>query len=694
LGVIFAGDLVNALLVIPRYTKSTDDFYQFPLGFAYVGAAIIASSHRCFGANLNYHPEWMAHLRELVTRNDINVVFCGGISSFIGEIRCVIQFFRAEFPNILVVAGGGVVSSDPSISLDLTGADFGLIGEAESSSVELLDALEHRNSFFAEIKGLVFRDKNNKVLVTEDRPPVMDLTTISRPAYELFEIHRHIENQAHLDHHFFQTCPSNVKPKAIDMITSRSCPYSCTFCFHPVGKVYRERPLYDVEEELKELIQRYGVNMVSILDELFSLRRDRLLGFCEIIKPLNIRWMVQLHVSSVTDTILDKMRSAGCTYISYGIESMSQTVLYSMQKKTKVNKIQEALDSTRRAKIGIQGNLIFGDTAETIETANESLRWWAKNRHLQVYLSRLQVYPGSPDYIMCVRDGLIVDRLNYSLTLPIFLNVSCLNNTTLELLSFILNVAGKTLLIEPAKLVVIRDDHAQSLGLNLTCPECSAEGSYRAYKKHFSALRSGFKVFCSACFFRMDLQVSDGDALSGPILLPVDDSRDHALRGGGAGAFNKLTHLLSNSEQGEGESIIDISKPSVDPLDSTVREKLFELGTPLLANPKDPDLHLAYGLLLSCLGITGFAKLHLERSLECGLMDKNSALGLLKRIEESGELVFITNASCDEPPFRASRSLGLEYDRKKEDNFPSYKRSANRDSLDSRRQPIYFQKLK
>lgn len=683
---------MNALLVIPRYTQSPDDFYQFPLGFAYVGAAIMSSSHSCHGANLNYHPEWEGYLRDLVNTHSIDVVFCGGISSFIDEIRAVIQFFRAEFPNIHIVAGGGVVSSDPSISLDLTGAHFGLIGEAEGSSVELLDALQQGELSFAHIGGLVFRDKVHRVQVTEDRPPVMDLTAISRPAYELFEIHRHIDNQTHLDHHFFQTCPSNIKPRSIDMITSRSCPYSCTFCFHPVGKVYRERPLYDVEEELKILIHRYGINMVSILDELFSLRRDRLLGFCEMIEPLNIRWMVQLHVSSVTDTILNKMRSAGCTYISYGIESMSQAVLYSMQKKTKVDKIHAALISTRKAKIGIQGNLIFGDTVETTETANESLRWWAENRQFQVYLSRLQVYPGSPDYIMCVRDGLIADRLNYSLTLPIFLNVSLLNNKTLELLSFILNVAGKTLLIDPAKTVVNTSDDKQSLVLNLTCPECSAVSFYRAYKKHLSTLRSGFKVFCSECFFRMDLQITDSLGLDGPCLGSTDEARGHALRGGGANVFNTLKDLLPDAENWQRDPILENWKSNVDPFDVTVRKKLFELGTGLLLAPKDPNLHLAYGLLLARLGITGFAKLHIDRSLECGLADRDTALALVKTLEGIGELVFITNVSHDDPPFRTSRSLGVEYDRRKEDNFPSYKRSENRTSLDSKRQPIYFQK--
>lgn len=142
----------------------------------------------------------------------------------------------------------------------------------------------------------------------------------------------------------------------------------------------------------------------------------------------------QLHVNSVDDAILARMHDSGCTYISYGIESMSQPVLNSMKKRSTKTRIDKAMRWTYDHKIGIQGNIIFGDTAETFETANESMEWWVKNQSYMINLSRLQVYPGSPDYIEAVRDGLIEDRIKWIDNQDVYLNISKLNAFDAEIL--------------------------------------------------------------------------------------------------------------------------------------------------------------------------------------------------------------------------------------------------------------------
>src|SRR5204863_8668156 len=131
--------------------------------------------------------------------------------------------------------------------------------------VELAGAFERGRSIEA-VQGIAFKNRQGHVVRTPARETDMQLGAISWPAYEAFGFGQVLEWQRPMDNYFFHT---HDRPRAIDMICSRSCPYRCTFCFHPTGKVYRDRPLDDFFAELDSLVKAYGINSVAIIDELF-----------------------------------------------------------------------------------------------------------------------------------------------------------------------------------------------------------------------------------------------------------------------------------------------------------------------------------------------------------------------------------------------------------------------------------------
>ena len=110
--------------------------------------------------------------------------------------------------------------------------------------------------------------------------------------------------------------------------------------------------------------------------------KKRLLEFCDGIKKLkseiswDLKWSPQLTVHSVDGDLLKIMKEAGCELISYGFESFSPIVLKSMGKPITPQQIDNAIKETLKAKIAIQANFIFGDIAETKETAEETLNYW------------------------------------------------------------------------------------------------------------------------------------------------------------------------------------------------------------------------------------------------------------------------------------------------------------------------------
>lgn len=475
---------MHILLVVPRYSETFGEFYQFPLGLGYIAAAMKKAGHTVTGLNLNHHRGPVdTILASKITEIDPDICATGALSPFIALVKTIFETSRRAKPDIINIAGGGVVSGEPAVILDVVDIDVGVVGEGEETIVELLDCLEKSGDLHS-VNGIVFRDQDGKTIMTPERLQIKDLGTIAWPDYDVLECEQNVTSQRALDNYFFH---SNLdsRPRTIDMITSRSCPFKCTFCFHPTGKTYRERPLDDFFAELDSLVARYQINMVGIIDELFSLEKKRLLEFCERIKPYNLQWLVQLHVNTATEETLHAMRDSGCTYISYGIESMSQPVLDSMLKKSKTHRIGSALDLTRKNRIGIQGNLLFGDSAETLETANESMHWWSKNRQYMVNLTPLTVFPGSPDYLSALQDGLIEDheRANYIENIPAIFNISRMNDKNFEMMGFQVWVFEHSLL-NVAPLISFKLSGEQISGRGATfdivfdCTDCEHRNEY------------------------------------------------------------------------------------------------------------------------------------------------------------------------------------------------------------------------
>jgi anaerobic magnesium-protoporphyrin IX monomethyl ester cyclase len=193
--------------------------------------------------------------------------------------------------------------------------------------------------------------------------------------------------------------------------------FKCTFCWH--SDKYRARSIDDIVAELRWAIQRYRVDHLVLYDDCFSLKKERIYEFCSKVKLLcvelnwRLEWRCSLLVSSVDADLLDVMKGAGCSTIGFGFESYHPAVLKSMRKPSTPDQIKRAYQLTRAAGIEVMGFFLFGDTAETNESARTTLEYWKENCEGQVGLMFVQPYPGSEIYDRAVKLGVIRDRLEY-----------------------------------------------------------------------------------------------------------------------------------------------------------------------------------------------------------------------------------------------------------------------------------------
>jgi anaerobic magnesium-protoporphyrin IX monomethyl ester cyclase len=160
-------------------------------------------------------------------------------------------------------------------------------------------------------------------------------------------------------------------------------------------------------------VQKYGVKYLSIQDELFGYNMARVRAFCERIKKYDINWLAQFRVTDITPELVSLLKDSNCSTIGFGIESAHNDILKSMKKQITIEQTNKALELVHDAGIGIQGVLIFGDKAETIETAKTSLNWWMEHIHYDIQLSAIITYPGTEIYKYALSRGIISDPVQF-----------------------------------------------------------------------------------------------------------------------------------------------------------------------------------------------------------------------------------------------------------------------------------------
>ena len=312
--------------------------------------------------------------------------------------------------------------------------------------------------------------------------------------------------KSHCNDNFF----SNIfdYPSTYTILASRSCPFHCTFCYHDSN--YRQRSIDNLMKELEEAIKKYKINLILMYDECFSVNKPRLIEFCKRIQKLRkeISWdlkiAAQLTVHNMDREILTLMKDTGIDTISYGFESFSPEVLKSMRKPITPELIDKTFHETLKAKIGIQANFIFGDIAETKETAKKTLDWWKKKCKGQVGLGFIQPYPGSKIYEHCIKRGIIKDKLEFiknQISADHWFNMT--DNMTdkeiQELRREILDSTSKySKFVNPLSMKKMKKNIYQFI---VKCPYC---GQITIYKNCFVKNRFtyGFNLICRGCHMR------------------------------------------------------------------------------------------------------------------------------------------------------------------------------------------------
>ena len=393
---------------------------DFPVGLAYIAAALKAAGHEVVGCNPNNlydFPSAKAMAAETITRHldqyKPEVVCTGGICTDYAFLRDCLQIVRNRVPKARVILGGGIVSYDPRFVFEYLKPDFAVKGDAEHIVTQIVSSIASGT----EPKQVpnIFYWKDGKVQATPEDFCYPDIETLIYPEFDIFDAKGILDNFSLAARPLYRYPKEEPRPWVV--VAGRGCPFRCTFCVHDRPTPYHTRTSADVMKELAYFHDKYQFNILVILDELFAPKRGRLVEFSQAIKKLkqerkwDLVWTFQTHANvGLTQNDIMLAKDAGCYAFSYGMESASETVLTSMKKKSHPAQIAEVIPMCYKAGVGFGGNFIFGDPAETPQTMKETMTFFRENcENLHMSLGSIQPYPGSTLYVNCLKNKTIPD---------------------------------------------------------------------------------------------------------------------------------------------------------------------------------------------------------------------------------------------------------------------------------------------
>ena len=406
---------LRVLLVQP--VREGDNIQISPdLGLLLLGTAI---SKQGFGVTLLDCPKNgmnFADFKNYLESGAFDVVGFRCFSRDHNYVKHHLKIVRQVFPKAITLVGGPHSSALPEFVLDsMPDLDFAWKSEAEEGLPSFLSLIEEYGKVIPEkllrgVPGLAWRSTELHKNIVNAPGFMHDLDRYGIPEWELLKP---------------ETYPGFIHEQYYPVLTTRGCPYGCTYCNSPglSGKKLRHRGVELVIEELRFLKKKYGIRQFCINDEEFTLDRDHALQFCEqLLKAdLNLHWdcPIGVRLDSLNPELLQTMERAGCKCIGAGIESGNERIQKLIKKNITVETIRE---KTRMiadcGRIKVIGYFMLGFPDETEDEIMDTINLATELPLYHANFNLVIPVPGTALFDDAIREGKIkldeIDWDNYT----------------------------------------------------------------------------------------------------------------------------------------------------------------------------------------------------------------------------------------------------------------------------------------
>jgi len=366
-----------------------------PLGLLSIGAVLERAGVEVEIVPTNVLGMTWSQIRRKIARDKPDIVGVTITTENRFQSFRLIRLAKEARPRTLTVLGGPHASMAAEDCLEhIAELDLVVRGEGEETMLDLCRAWDERPDLrsLGGIPGLV-RRVDGRASANAPRAPIADLDALPFPAFHLVPFERY---------NFVFEVPGRGPLPAVNVMTSRGCPFACSFCATPItwGRHVRMRSPENVVREIELLKARYGIQVVFFFDDTFnsSPKRADALADLMVDRRLDVFFKCDVRIDIMSRELLGKMKRAGLFHLSYGIEAGSDRVRNDIVGK-RID-LEDFRNLTAWClELGVIPNVffIFSHPSETWAEARETIRIIEEYKdRIEGSVAILHIYPGTP----------------------------------------------------------------------------------------------------------------------------------------------------------------------------------------------------------------------------------------------------------------------------------------------------------
>ena len=280
-------------------------------------------------------------------------------------MHSLIEDMKAVSPRSYIIVGGPHITAAKEKVLEDKNIDIGVYGEGDITFPILVERLEDGKDY-KDINGIIYRE-GDRIITTPPQDFIKDLDSLPFPAWDLVEMEPYFEAMysPHAPIHY------NARREAASILTSRGCPYNCSYCHNIFGKKVRFQSAEKAFGEIKRLYEEYGVRQFDIRDDIFNINKKRAHKICDLIiehkLDLNLAFPNGLRGDIMDRELIIKLKEAGTSHITYALETASERLQKMLRKNINLEKLREAIRITSEQGILVRIFVMMGLPTETRE---------------------------------------------------------------------------------------------------------------------------------------------------------------------------------------------------------------------------------------------------------------------------------------------------------------------------------------